>query len=244
MDIYNEKLGLKVPAHVGIILDGNGRWAKKRHMPRNFGHLQGSRVLEQICDDADEIGIKYLTVYVFSTENWKRPAKEVDGLMKILRNYLKDCIKRANKNNMKVRILGKRERLDEDIVKSIDELEKASAGNTGLVFQVALNYGGRDEIVRAVRRLAREAADGKLDPESIDEELLGGYLDTAGAPDPDLIIRTSGEKRISNFLMWQSAYSEFDFPDILWPDFNKNRLIEAVERYNKRDRRFGGARED
>ncbi len=217
---------------------------QKRHMPRNFGHLQGSRVLEQICDDADEIGIKYLTVYVFSTENWKRPAKEVDGLMKILRNYLKDCIKRANKNNMKVRILGKRERLDEDIVKSIDELEKASAGNTGLVFQVALNYGGRDEIVRAVRRLAREAADGKLDPESIDEELLGGYLDTAGAPDPDLIIRTSGEKRISNFLMWQSAYSEFDFPDILWPDFNKNRLIEAVERYNKRDRRFGGARED
>lgn len=244
MNIYNEKLGLDIPEHVGIILDGNGRWAKKKHMPRNFGHLQGSRVLEQICDDADEIGIKYLTVYVFSTENWKRSAKEVDGLMKILRNYLKDCIKRANKNNMKVRILGKRERLDDDIIKSIDELEKASAGNTGLVFQVALNYGGRDEIVRAVRKLAKDVRDNGLDPDSVDEELFEGYLDTAGVPDPDLIIRTSGEKRISNFLMWQSAYSEFDFPEILWPDFNKNRLIEAVERYNKRDRRFGGAKEE
>ncbi|MBD5157383.1 MAG: isoprenyl transferase [Butyrivibrio sp.] len=244
MNIYNEKLGLDILEHVGIMLDGNRRWAKKKHMPRNFGHLQGSRVLEQICDDADEIGIKYLTVYVFSTENWKRSAKEVDGLMKILRNYLKDCIKRANKNNMKVRILGKRERLDEDIIKSIDELEKASAGNTGLVFQVALNYGGRDEIVRAVRKLAKDVRDNGLDPDSVDEELFEGYLDTAGVPDPDLIIRTSGEKRISNFLMWQSAYSEFDFPEILWPDFNKNRLIEAVERYNKRDRRFGGAKEE
>ncbi len=244
MNIYNEKLGLDVPEHVGIILDGNGRWAKKKHMPRNFGHLQGSRVLEQICDDADEIGIKYLTVYVFSTENWKRSAKEVDGLVKILRNYLKDCIKRANKNNMKVRILGKKERLDDDIIKSIEELERASADNTGLVFQVALNYGGRDEIVRAARKLAADVREKGLDPASIDEKMFEGYLDTAGVPDPDLIIRTSGEKRISNFLMWQSAYSEFDFPEILWPDFNKNRLIEAVERYNKRDRRFGGAEEE
>lgn len=244
MNIYNEKLGLDVPEHVGIILDGNGRWAKKKHMPRNFGHLQGSRVLEQICDDADEIGIKYLTVYVFSTENWKRSAKEVDGLMKILRNYLKDCIKRANKNNMKVRILGKKERLDDDIIKSIEELERASADNTGLVFQVALNYGGRDEIVRAARKLAADVREKGLDSASIDEKMFEGYLDTAGVPDPDLIIRTSGEKRISNFLMWQSAYSEFDFPEILWPDFNKNRLIEAVERYNKRDRRFGGAEEE
>lgn len=244
MDIYNEKLGLNVPEHVGIILDGNGRWAKKKHMPRNFGHMQGSRVLEQICDDADEIGIKYLTVYVFSTENWKRSPKEVDGLMKILRNYLKDCIKRADKNNMKVRILGRKDRLDEDIIKRIDELESASADNTGLVFQVALNYGGRDEIVRAVRKLVLDATAKGIAPESIDEELLESYLDTAGVPDPDLIIRTSGEKRISNFLMWQSAYSEFDFPKILWPDFNKNRLIEAVERYNKRERRFGGAEEE
>ena len=209
-----------------------------------YNEKLGLDVLEQICDDADEIGIKYLTVYVFSTENWKRSAKEVDGLMKILRNYLKDCIKRANKNNMKVRILGKKERLDDDIIKSIEELERASADNTGLVFQVALNYGGRDEIVRAVRKLAADVREKGLDPASIDEKMFEGYLDTAGVPDPDLIIRTSGEKRISNFLMWQSAYSEFDFPEILWPDFNKNRLIEAVERYNKRDRRFGGAEEE
>ena len=224
MDNYNEKLGLNIPEHVGIILDGNGRWARQRLMPRNFGHMQGSKVLEQICDDADEIGIKYLTVYVFSTENWNRSDKEVAGLMKILRNYLKDCIKRANKNNMKVRILGKRDRLDDDIIESIEHLEAATAGNTGLVFQVALNKG--------------------LSPEDIDENMFSGYLDTAGAPDPDLIIRTSGEKRISNFLLWQCAYSEFDFPEILWPDFNKKRLIEAVERYNKRDRRFGGVKEE
>lgn len=244
MDNYNEKLGLNIPEHVGIILDGNGRWAKKRFMPRNFGHIQGSRVLEQICDDADEIGIKYLTVYVFSTENWNRSQKEVDGLMKILRNYLKDCIKRANKNNMKVVILGKKDRLDEDILKSIDELEKASKDNTGLVFQVALNYGARDEMIRAMRRMTRDIIDKQLSPEDITEEMFSGYLDTAGAPDPDLIIRTSGEKRLSNFLLWQCAYSEFDFPEVLWPDFNKNRLIEAVERYNKRERRFGGVKEE
>lgn len=213
-------------------------------MPRNFGHMQGSKVLEQICDDADEIGIKYLTVYVFSTENWNRSDKEVAGLMKILRNYLKDCIKRANKNNMKVRILGKRDRLDDDIIESIEHLEAATAGNTGLVFQVALNYGGRDEMVRAMRKMTKDIIDKGLSPEDIDENMFSGYLDTAGAPDPDLIIRTSGEKRISNFLLWQCAYSEFDFPEILWPDFNKKRLIEAVERYNKRDRRFGGVKEE
>ena len=244
MDNYNEKLGLNIPEHVGIILDGNGRWAKQSLMPRNFGHMQGSKVLEQICDDADEIGIKYLTVYVFSTENWNRSDKEVAGLMKILRNYLKDCIKRANKNNMKVRILGKRDRLDDDIIESIERLEAATAGNTGLVFQVALNYGGRDEMVRAMRRMTKDIIDKGLSPEDIDENMFSGYLDTAGAPDPDLIIRTSGEKRISNFLLWQCAYSEFDFPEILWPDFNKQRLIEAVERYNKRDRRFGGVKEE
>ena len=213
-------------------------------MPRNFGHMQGSKVLEQICDEADEIGIKYLTVYVFSTENWNRSDKEVAGLMKILRNYLKDCIKRANKNNMKVRILGKRDRLDDDIIESIEHLEAATAGNTGLVFQVALNYGGRDEMVRAMRKMTKDIIDKGLSPEEIDENMFSGYLDTAGAPDPDLIIRTSGEKRISNFLLWQCAYSEFDFPEILWPDFNKKCLIEAVERYNKRDRRFGGVKEE
>ena len=244
MDIYNESLGLNVPCHVGIILDGNGRWAKKKHMPRNFGHVQGSRVLEQICDDADSIGIKYLTVYVFSTENWKRSKLEVDGLMKILRNYLKDCIKRANKNNMKVRIIGKKDGLDEDIIKSIAELENATVNNTGLVFQVALNYGGRDEMIRSMRRLAEDVSEGKIMPDDIDEQLFASYLDTAGVPDPDLIIRTSGESRISNFLLWQCAYAEFDFPEILWPDFSKAALIEAIERYNGRERRFGGVKED
>ena len=244
MDNYNEKLGLKVPEHVGIILDGNGRWAKKRLMPRNFGHVQGSKVLEQICEDADEIGIKYLTVYVFSTENWKRSEAEVSGLMTILRGYLKDCIKRAARNNMKVRILGRRDRLDADIIKSIEELEEASKNNTGLVFQVALNYGARDEMIRAMRRMTADIIENNQSPECIDEELFSSYLDTAGTPDPDLIIRTSGEQRISNFLLWQCAYSEFDFPEILWPDFNKNRLIEAVKRYNSKDRRFGGVKEE
>lgn len=244
MDNYNEKLGLNVPEHVGIILDGNGRWAKKKHMPRNFGHVQGSKVLEQICDDADEIGIKYLTVYVFSTENWSRSRLEVDGLMKILRNYLKDCIKRANKNNMKVRILGKRDGLDADIIKSIDELENATVNNTGLVFQVALNYGGRDEMIRAMRKMTSDIVANGMSPDSIDEKLFESYLDTAGAPAPDLIIRTSGEQRISNFLLWQCAYAELDFPQVLWPDFNKDSLIEAVRRYNNRDRRFGGVKEE
>lgn len=244
MDNYNEKLGLNVPEHVGIILDGNGRWAKMKHMPRNFGHVQGSKVLEQICDDADEIGIKYLTVYVFSTENWSRSRLEVDGLMKILRNYLKDCIKRANKNNMKVRILGKRDGLDADIIKSIDELENATVNNTGLVFQVALNYGGRDEMIRAMRKMTSDIVANGMSPDSIDEKLFESYLDTAGAPAPDLIIRTSGEQRISNFLLWQCAYAELDFPQVLWPDFNKDSLIEAVRRYNNRDRRFGGVKEE
>lgn len=244
MDNYNEKLGLNVPEHVGIILDGNGRWAKKKHMPRNFGHVQGSKVLEQICDDADEIGIKYLTVYVFSTENWSRSRLEVDGLMKILRNYLKDCIKRANKNNMKVRILGKRDGLDADIIKSIDELENATVNNTGLVFQVALNYGGRDEMIRAMRKMTSDIVANGMSPDSIDEKLFESYLDTAGVPAPDLIIRTSGEQRISNFLLWQCAYAELDFPQVLWPDFNKDSLIEAVRRYNNRDRRFGGVKEE
>ena len=244
MDNFNEKLGLNVPEHIGIILDGNGRWAKKKHMPRNFGHIQGSKVLEQICDDADEIGVKYLTVYVFSTENWARSKIEVEGLMTILRNYLKDCIKRANRNNMKVRILGKQDGLDEDIINRIHELEEATKNNTGLVFQVALNYGGRDEMIRAMRKMVTDIVEQGISPDNIDESMFKSYLDTAECPDPDLIIRTSGEKRISNFLLWQCAYAEFDFPEILWPDFNKKALIEVVERYNKRERRFGGVKED
>ena len=244
MDHYNEELGLRIPEHVAIILDGNGRWAKKRMLPRNMGHSQGCKVIEQTCRDADAIGIRYLTIYVFSTENWKRSKSEVDGLMKLLRSYLGDCIKRSNKDNMRVRILGRREELDEDIVAKIDELEEATKNNTGLNFQIALNYGSRDEITRAVRALTAECIASGIDPASITEEMVAAHLDTAGIPDPDLLIRTSGEQRISNYLLWQIAYSEFDFPDVLWPDFNKDHLIEAIRRYNSRDRRFGGVKEE
>ena len=244
MDNYNEKLDLNIPEHVAIILDGNGRWAKKRFLPRNVGHTQGCKVLEQICRDADEIGIKYLTVYVFSTENWKRSETEVSGLMALLKHYLEDCIKRANKDNMKVRFLGRRNELSPVLLERMDALVEATKNNTGLNFQVALNYGSRDEITRAVRKLTADCIKNGIDPETIDEAMISSYLDTREIPDPDLIIRTSGEKRISNYLLWQMAYSEFDFPEVLWPDFDKEALIDCVARYNKRDRRFGGVKEE
>ena len=231
-----------IPAHVAIILDGNGRWAKKKHMPRNFGHKAGADTLETICDDAWDLGIKYLTVYAFSTENWKRSVEEVRGLMTILRNYLINAIERANKNNMKVTVIGERSRLDKDIREAIDRLEKATADNSGLRFNIALNYGGRDDITRALRRIAADVKDGIILPEDIDENLISNTLDTAGMPDPDLLIRTSGELRISNFLPWQVAYSEFYFCDTLWPDFNKEELAKAIIYYAKRDRRFGGVK--
>lgn len=231
---------IRIPEHVAIILDGNGRWAKKRLLPRKAGHVAGSKTVEQICEDAWDLGIKYLTVYAFSTENWKRPQDEVDALMKLLRQYLKDCIKRSMKNNMCVRVLGDITPLDEDLKESILELEKVSRDNTGLHFQVALNYGSRDEMIRAMRAIAEEAASQKLEPGNIDEETFASYLDTRGIPDPDLLIRTSGEQRLSNFLLWQLAYTEFYFTDVLWPDFNKKELQKAIEYYNSRDRRFGG----
>lgn len=230
---------IKIPQHVAIILDGNGRWAKRKKMPRNYGHAQGSKTVEKICEEAYRMGVKYLTVYAFSTENWNRPKEEVDALMKLLRNYLKDCLKTSSKNNMKVRILGDISKLDEDIKQSIAELERVSAKNTGLNFQVALNYGGRDEIVRAVKKIAVDYKAGTLSLDDIDENLFSGYLDTRGIPEPDLLIRTSGEQRISNFLLWQMAYTEFYFTDTLWPDFNKEELIKAFEYYSSRNRRFG-----
>ncbi len=236
--------GMKIPEHVAIIMDGNGRWAKKRMLPRNMGHVQGAKTVEQICEDADSVGIKYLTVYAFSTENWSRPEKEVNAIMKLLRNYLKDCIKRANTNNMKVRVIGERSRLSDDIREKIEELEEASKNNTGLNFTIALNYGSKDEITRAVKRIVRDCVDGITNVEDIDEKMISGYLDTAGIPDPDLLIRTSGEERLSNYLMWQLAYAEFYFTDVLWPDFDKDELIKAIEKYNGRDRRFGGVNEE
>ena len=235
---------MNVPNHIAIILDGNGRWAKAKGMPRSYGHVKGCANLETICDDMKELGVKYLTVYAFSTENWKRSREEVEGLMKLFRNYLKKCIKIAEKNKMRVKIIGDISAFDEDIRQKIVELEEFSKDYNELHFQIALNYGSRDEILRGVRRLAKDAADGRLNPETIDEGILEGYLDTAGIPDPDLMIRTSGELRLSNFLLWQMAYTEFYFTDVPWPDFNREELIKAIEKYNLRDRRYGGVKEE
>ena len=235
-----EKPVSAVPRHVAIIMDGNGRWAKKRFLPRNAGHAQGSRVAEQICEDAWNLGIEYLTIYAFSTENWARPKEEVDALMNLLRKYMKDSIARSSKNNMRVHVIGDTSALAEDLQESIRELERVSSVNTGLKFQVAINYGGRDEILRAARSFAAECAEGKRKPEELDEALFYSYFDTAGIPYPDLMIRTSGEMRTSNFLPWQLAYTEFYFTDVLWPDFNKKELQKAIAYYAGRDRRFGG----
>ncbi len=229
----------KIPQHVAIILDGNGRWAKAKGMPRNYGHVQGAKTVEKICEEAYRMGIQYLTVYAFSTENWNRPADEVDALMGLLRNYMKTCLKTAAKNNMCVRVIGEKSRLDEDIRRRIAELEAATKENTGLHFQIAINYGGRDEIIRAVKKLAKQVQAGELNPEDITQEQFDGALDTAGIPEPDLLIRTCGEQRISNFLLWQLAYTEFYFTPIAWPDFTKEELEKAVAAYNKRDRRYG-----
>ena len=231
---------MNIPQHVAIILDGNGRWAKAKGMPRNYGHAQGSKNVERICEEAWRLGIKYLTVYAFSTENWNRPKNEVDALMKLLRNYMKTCLKTAEKNDMKIRVIGDIEPLDDDIKGRIRELEQASRNNGGLNFTIALNYGSRDEMTRAVKRLAKDCVDGKVNPDDIDERLYASYLDTCEIPDPDLLIRTSGEQRLSNYLLWQLAYTEFYFTDSPWPDFTKQELEKAIAQYNKRDRRFGG----
>ena len=225
---------MNVPQHIAIILDGNGRWAKAKGMPRNYGHAQGSKNVEKICEAAYKMGVKYLTVYAFSTENWSRPQSEVDALMKLLRNYMKTCLKTAEKNRMRVRVIRTR----------IKELEEASKNNDGLNFQIAINYGSRDEMVRAMRKMTKDCADGKFAPEEITEELFEGYLDTHGIPDPDLLIRTSGELRLSNYLLWQLAYTEFYFTDVPWPDFSKEELEKAIGQYNSRDRRYGGIKED
>ena len=235
---------MKIPQHVAIIMDGNGRWAKAKGMPRTYGHIEGAKTVEQICEDAWNMGIKYLTVYAFSTENWRRPKEEVEALMKLLRNYMKNCLKRAAKNDMVVRVIGDKNGLDDDIRGKIEELEKATANNQGLNFQIAINYGSRDEIVRSIRKVMEDVKAGKLEPEQMDEAMFENYLDTAGIPSPDLLIRTSGEERLSNFLMWQLAYTEFYFTDVPWPAFTKEELQKAVEKYNGRDRRYGGVKEE
>jgi undecaprenyl diphosphate synthase len=235
---------MNVPNHIAIILDGNGRWAKAKGMPRSYGHVKGCANLETICDDIKELGVKYLTVYAFSTENWKRSREEVEGLMKLFRNYLKKCLKIAERNKMRVRVIGEISAFDQDIQDKIIELEQFSSQYDELHFQIALNYGSRDEMVRAIRALTQDALDGKVNPYEIDEAVFERYLDTAGIPDPDLMIRTSGEQRLSNYLLWQMAYTEFYFTDVAWPDFHKEELIKAIETYNHRDRRYGGVKEE
>ena len=232
--------GRKIPQHIAIILDGNGRWAKAKGMPRNYGHTAGAKNVETVCQAAHDLCVKYVTMYAFSTENWNRPEGEVEALMKLLESYLKNCIKTADKNNMRVRVIGDTTRLSERFQERIRELEAASAKNDGLNLQIAINYGSRDEMTRAMRRMSEDVAAGKRKPEEITESVFEEYLDTAGIPDPDLLIRTSGELRLSNFLLWQLAYSEFYFTDVPWPDFHKEELERAIEAYNKRDRRFGG----
>lgn len=233
---------MNIPNHVAIILDGNGRWAKGKGMPRNYGHVQGAKNVEVICKAAHEMGIRYLTFYAFSTENWNRPQDEVDALMKLLHNYMKTCLKTASKNNMRVRVIGDVTCLDEGIQEKISELEKVSRLYDGLNMTIAINYGGRDEIIRAVKALVADKEAGNIEAADINETLLSKYLDTKELPEPDLLIRTSGEQRVSNFLLWQAAYSELYFTDVLWPDFNKEELKKAVEQYSRRDRRYGGVK--
>lgn len=234
---------MKIPQHVAIILDGNGRWAKSKGMPRNYGHTMGAKNVETVCQAAYDLGVKYLTLYAFSTENWNRPESEVNALMKLLESYLKNCIRTADKNHMRVRVIGDTSRLSEKFQNQIRELEAASANNDGLNLQIAINYGSRDEMVRGMRRMCKDVLEGRRELDEIDETVFTDYLDTAGIPDPDLLIRTSGEQRLSNYLLWQLAYSEFYFTDVPWPDFHKEELERAIEAYNKRDRRFGGLAE-
>ena len=221
---------MNVPNHIAIILDGNGRWAKAKGLPRGYGHVKGCANLEQVCYDIKDLGVKYLTVYAFSTENWKRSREEVDGLMKLFRSYLKKCIKISRDNKMKIKIIGDISAFAPDIQESIRKLEEFSKDYDELYFQIAMNYGSRDEITRGMRKMAQDVADGKVSPDQITEDTIGSYLDTAGVPDPDLLIRTSGEQRLSNFLMWQLAYTEFYFTDVAWPDFHKAELVQAIEK--------------
>ncbi len=230
---------MKIPRHVAIILDGNGRWAQRRGMPRTFGHVQGAKEVEKCLEYAWHMGIKYLTMYAFSTENWKRPPDEVKMLMSLLEEYMRTSLRRSMKNNIRIRVIGDKSGLSQSIRESILNLEDKTKENTGLNYQIAINYGGRDEIRRAVNRLL-EARRLSGDTSEVTEEELSSFLDTAGIPDPDLMIRTGGEERISNFLLWQLAYTELYYTDKPWPDFSKEELQKALEAYQNRKRNFGG----
>jgi undecaprenyl diphosphate synthase len=228
------------PRHIAIIMDGNGRWAKAKAMPRSAGHAMGSKRFRQIAIYANKIGVEILTVYAFSTENWKRPKDEIDAIMDLLRQYLNEPIETLRKENIRIRFIGDMSPLPSDIISMIEKITKNSSGNTGMLLNVALNYGGRDEILKAVTSVSEDISKGRLDPSQLDEKLFSNYMYTAGQPDPDLIIRPSGELRLSNFMLWQAAYSEFWFSSVLWPDFTPKHLDKAIEDYRRRDRRFGG----
>ena len=234
----------KIPRHIAIIMDGNGRWAKAQGLPRTAGHKKGADTIRTIAVECSRLQVEVLTLYAFSTENWKRPAEEVGALMQLFRYYAKRLLKIAKANNVRVRMIGERSRFAPDIVEGIDSLERETKDNTGLTFVIAVNYGSRDEITRAVKKIAEDCREGKINPDSITEKTVNDYLDTHDIPDPDLMIRTSGEQRLSNYLLWQLAYSEFYFTDVPWPAFTKEELIKAIEEYNHRHRRFGGVEEE
>lgn len=239
MFLKNKKVERILPRHIAIIMDGNGRWAKKRGLPRLAGHTAGSKNFKNIARYCNKIGLEYLTVYAFSTENWKRPKDEVDNIMNLLRDYLKDA-KNFKEENIKVKFIGNITVLPEDIKNLIRDAEDNSADATGLHLNIALNYGGRDELVYAVKNIVSKVKNGEMGEDDITEQLVSDSLYTAGQPDPDFIIRPSGEYRLSNYLIWQSAYSEFWFSDILWPDFSPKHLEKALDDYSRRNRRFGG----
>jgi len=228
-----------VPRHVAIIMDGNGRWAAKRHLPRAAGHRQGVEAVRVIVRAAADMGIEYLTLYSFSSENWNRPPEEVSDLMGLLRMFIRRDLAELHRNGVNIRIIGDRDHLEADLVSLIDEAETLTRGNTRLRLVIAFNYGGKNEIASAMRRIAKEVEAGRLRSDEITPDTVSAYLDTAGIPDPDLVIRTSGEKRLSNFLIWQSAYSELHFDDVFWPDFTPEHLRAAIAEFNGRQRRFG-----
>lgn len=235
-----KKTDIILPEHIGIIMDGNGRWAKKRSLPRSIGHREGAKTFRKITRYCSDIGIKYLTVYAFSTENWKRPEDEVNSLMKLFKSYLNEALEDFKDDSIVVKFIGDKSHFSDDLQKLMIENEESSKDRDGMVLNIAMNYGSRDEIIRAVKNISNDVKNGKFDVESIDEELFSSYLYTAGQPDPDLIIRPSGEYRISNFMLWQAAYTEFVIMNKLWPDFDKSDLDEALNMYSQRNRRFGG----
>ena len=232
---------LPAPRHIGIIMDGNGRWAKNRGLPRTAGHAAGAETFRRIANYCRTLGVEYLTVYAFSTENWKRSEEEINGIMKLLRNYLEEAMRDMEKNHVRFKFFGDLSRLSPELRELCARAEQTSAAYHDVQVNFCLNYGGRDEIVQAARRFAQDVADGNRQPQDLTEDVLEGYLYSAGVPDPELVIRPSGEKRTSNFLLWQSAYSEFVFMNVLWPDFKEKDLDEAIAEYHRRNRRFGGA---